>query len=148
MKKPAQVTLQLSSLRSIRMVSMPPLARVSAVHAPEGPPPITATRSFLSSTAPSLIAHTRSTDARSILAAARLLCKKPLPLKLLLKGARDVLGAQGGNRIVQGRTGAELVDAAGIVRMLPSPPAAILTVWNCSMWLSNVFPNAEVIKSI
>mmetsp|Transcript_24514 Transcript_24514/g.77483 ORF Transcript_24514/g.77483 Transcript_24514/m.77483 type:complete len:221 (+) Transcript_24514:1072-1734(+) len=35
--------LQLSSLRSIMMVSMPAWARVSAAHAPEGPPPMTAT---------------------------------------------------------------------------------------------------------
>ena len=105
---------------------MPPLASVSAVHAPAGPPPMTATRSFLSRTAPSLIAHTRSADARSIRATARLLCTRPLPLKLLEKGARDVLWAHWDNRIVQGRTGAELVDAAGTVRMLPSPPAAIV----------------------
>ncbi|KAK8652381.1 hypothetical protein V6N13_061400 [Hibiscus sabdariffa] len=35
--------LQLSSLRSIRNVSMPPFARVSAAAPPAGPPPMTAT---------------------------------------------------------------------------------------------------------
>lgn len=52
------VTLQLSSLRSMRVVSTPPLARVSAAHAPPGPPPMTATRRGLSSLAPSLTANT------------------------------------------------------------------------------------------
>ena len=47
-------TLQLSILRSIRYVSTPPLARVSAAQAPEGPPPTTATRRGLSSFSPSL----------------------------------------------------------------------------------------------
>lgn len=36
--------LQLSILRSIRNVSIPPLASVSAAAPPAGPPPITATR--------------------------------------------------------------------------------------------------------
>ena len=38
--------LQLSILRSMRNVSQPPLASVSAAHAPAGPPPTTATRSL------------------------------------------------------------------------------------------------------
>ena len=38
--------LQLSILRSTRKVSQPPLAKVSAAHAPAGPPPMTATRSL------------------------------------------------------------------------------------------------------
>mmetsp|Transcript_4970 Transcript_4970/g.18631 ORF Transcript_4970/g.18631 Transcript_4970/m.18631 type:complete len:305 (+) Transcript_4970:1084-1998(+) len=38
--------LQLSILRSMRKVSQPPLARVSAAQAPAGPPPMTATRSL------------------------------------------------------------------------------------------------------
>mmetsp|Transcript_47299 Transcript_47299/g.146460 ORF Transcript_47299/g.146460 Transcript_47299/m.146460 type:complete len:233 (+) Transcript_47299:1427-2125(+) len=38
--------LQLSSLRSMRKVSMPARARESAQEAPPGPPPTTATRSF------------------------------------------------------------------------------------------------------
>merc|ERR1719230_664871 len=40
--------LQLSSLRSIIYVSIPAFASVSAAHAPEGPPPTTATFSRLS----------------------------------------------------------------------------------------------------
>lgn len=58
-------TLQLSILRSIRKVSTPPLARVSAAQAPEGPPPITATRSLRpSSDAPSRTAARAATEAR------------------------------------------------------------------------------------
>jgi hypothetical protein len=73
-----------------------------------------------------LIAHTRSADARSIRATARLLCTRLLPLNLLEKGARDVLWVQWDNRMLQGRTGAELVEAVGTVCILPSPPAAVL----------------------
>ena len=44
---------------------MPPLARVSAAQAPEGPPPITATRSLRpSSDAPSRTAARAATEAR------------------------------------------------------------------------------------
>ena len=38
--------LQLSIFLSTRKVSQPPLAKVSAAHAPAGPPPMTATRSL------------------------------------------------------------------------------------------------------
>eukprot|EP00955_Chlamydomonas_euryale_P109578 365942-Chlamydomonas_euryale.AAC.39 len=52
------LTLQLSSLRSNKKVSTPPSASVSAAHAPEGPPPMTATRSLRSSAVPSGIPFT------------------------------------------------------------------------------------------
>ena len=56
--------LQLSILRSIRYVSTPPLASVSAAQAPDGPPPITATRSGRSSTVPSATADTDTVSER------------------------------------------------------------------------------------
>lgn len=64
-------TLQLSILRSIRVTSTPPLASVSAAQAPLGPPPITATRSFLPSGSawPSLIARTVTERVRCTRAA-------------------------------------------------------------------------------
>mmetsp|Transcript_13886 Transcript_13886/g.35440 ORF Transcript_13886/g.35440 Transcript_13886/m.35440 type:complete len:202 (+) Transcript_13886:974-1579(+) len=43
--------LQLSIFRSISVTSMPACASVSAAHAPAGPPPTTATRSFASTVA-------------------------------------------------------------------------------------------------
>lgn len=90
-RKQVRPTLQLSSLRSIKNVSTPPLASVSAVQAPDGPPPITATRSFLSSTAPSLMAHTRKPTARSALLVGALHWSSFCPLMLLLKATR-ILG--------------------------------------------------------
>ena len=84
-------TLQLSSLRSIRKASMPFLASVSAAQAPEGPPPITATRSLRpSSVAPFLIAAAMTTLAALRPArAARSVCWTATPAKPAGAGALD-----------------------------------------------------------
>lgn len=109
---------------------MPPFARVSAVQAPDGPPPTTATRSFLSSTAPSLMANTLTPAARSALLNWRLFCTSFCPDMLLLK-ATLMVGFWLVNRRAVPRTFEQAFDGAEtnavcILRLL----AAILGSFN------------------